>query len=266
MELTSKRALVTGGGHGLGRGIAEALWRAGATVTICGRNEQALAETLAASSASSEAPGTLETRVAMHSVVCDVTSAESVAQAVRYAEERMGGVDFLINNAGIAPTAPIKALTLATWQEAFAVNATGTFLCTQACLGGMLERKYGRVINIASVAGVTGGMYLAAYCASKHAVIGFTRAAAAELGDKGVQVNAICPAYVDTDMTRGGVARVMRSKGASEQDALNAVLTSAGQKRLLPVSEVASWVVHLCGPAGNALNGQVIVLDGGGKE
>lgn len=256
MELTNKRALVTGGGHGLGRGIAEALLRAGATVTVCGRNEQALADTLAAAAQGG----------AMHSVVCDVTSAESVANAVRYAEARMGGVDLLINNAGIAPTAPIRNLTLETWQQAFAVNATGTFLCTQACLGGMLERKFGRVINIASVAGVTGGPYLAAYCASKHAVIGFTRAAAAELGDKGVHVNAICPAYVDTDMTRGGVQRVMRSKGASEQDALTAVLTSAGQKRLLPVSEVASWVVHLCGPAGNALNGQVIVLDGGGKE
>ena len=254
MELTNKRAFVTGGGHGLGRGIAEALLKAGAKVTVCGRNEQALEETVKASQG------------AMFSIVCDVSSPDSVQQAVRYAEERMGGVDLLINNAGIAPTAPLRSMSLETWQHAFAVNATGSFLCTQACLAGMLERKFGRVINIASVAGVSGGPYLAAYCASKHAVIGLTRASAAELGDKGIHVNAICPAYVDTDMTRGGVERVMRSKGASEADALTAVLTSAGQKRLLPVSEVASWVVHLCGPAGNALNGQIIVLDGGGLE
>jgi len=252
VELEGKRALVTGGGHGLGRGIAEALVRAGATVTVCGRNESALAETASG-------------MAGVFAVHCDVTSADSVTRAVRFAEERMGGVDLLVNNAGIAPTAPIRSLTLETWQNAFAVNATGTFLCTQACLGGMLERKFGRIVNIASVAGVSSGPYLAAYSASKHAVIGFTRAAAAELGDKGVQVNAICPAYVDTEMTRGGVERVMRTKGASEEEALEAVLTSAGQRRLIPVAEVTSWVVQLCGPAGHALNGQLIVLDGGGR-
>jgi len=256
VELTGKRALVTGGGHGLGRGIAEALVSAGATVTVCGRKEAALAETIASPLANGR----------MHAVLCDVTSLDSVTRAVRYAEERMGGVDLLVNNAGIAPTAPIRTLSLETWQNAFAVNATGTFLCTQACLAGMLERRFGRVINIASVAGVTGGPYLAAYSASKHAVIGFTRAAAAELGDKGVQVNAICPAYVDTDMTRGGIERVMRTKGASEVDALAAVLASANQRRLIPVAEVASWVLQLCGPAGHAINGQVILLDGGGRE
>ncbi len=256
MELTGKRALVTGGGHGLGRGIAEALVRAGATVTVCGRNESALSDVMAA-----EVP-----ERTMHAIVCDVTSAESVTRCVRYAEARMGGVDLLINNAGVAPTAPIRSLSLETWQHAFAVNATGTFLCTQACLSGMVERRFGRVINVASVAGVTGGPYLAAYSASKHAVVGFTRAAAAEVGDLGVNVNALCPAYIDTDMTRGGIARVVRTKGASEPDALAAVLNSAGQKRLLPVGEVAGWVVQLCGPLGNALNGQIIVLDGGGRE
>jgi len=176
----------------------------------------------------------------------------------------MGAVDILVNNAGIAPTAPMARMTREVWDQAFAVNATGAFLMIQACLPGMLERGFGRVANVASVAGVSSAPYLAAYSASKHALVGLTRAAAAELGDRGVHVNALCPGYIDTQMTRGAVERAM-SRGHDEDAALAAVLGSAGQRRLLPVAEVAAWVVHLAGPAGNALNGQIIVLDGGGK-
>jgi 3-hydroxybutyrate dehydrogenase len=257
VELENRTALVTGGGHGLGRGIAEALACAGARVCLVGRSESALDDTVKALRAAGREA---------HAFVCDVTSESSVEAAVTHAGQVLGHIDFLINNAGVAPTAPLARMTLELWNQALAVNATGSFLCMRAVLPGMLERKFGRIVNIASVAGITGGPYLAAYSASKHALVGLTRAAAAELGDRGVQVNALCPAYVDTEMTRGGVERVMRSKNLSEAEGLAAVLRSANQVRLLPVAEVASWVLQLCGPGGNAVNGQVIVLDGGGKS
>jgi NAD(P)-dependent dehydrogenase (short-subunit alcohol dehydrogenase family) len=256
VELKGKRAFVTGGGHGLGRAIAEALCAEGASVTVCGRSEAALDET---------AQALTRAGAQAFSVVCDVSNADAVRDAVRAAEAKMGGVDLLINNAGIAPTAPLSRMSLEMWNQAFAVNATGAFLCTQACVPGMLERRFGRIVNVASVAGISSGPYLAAYSASKHAMVGLTRATAAELGGRGIQANAVCPAYVDTDMTRGGVVRAMQ-KGLSEAEALERVLASAGQQRLLPVSEVTAWVTLLCGSAGNAMNGQVIVLDGGGKE
>jgi NAD(P)-dependent dehydrogenase (short-subunit alcohol dehydrogenase family) len=254
--VAGNRALITGGGHGLGRGIAEALAAQSMIVTICGRNHGALEATVNA---------LRDGGAHAHSVPCDVADPASIKAAVAEAEAKMGGIDLLVNNAGIAPTAPLSRMELSMWNQAFAVNATGAFLCIQACLPGMLTRHFGRIVNIASVAGVSSGPYLAAYSASKHALIGLTRAAAAELGDKGIHVNAICPAYVDTEMTRGGVERAMK-KGFSQEQALDMVLGSAGQKRLLPVAEVASWVAHLAGPAGNALNGQVLVLDGGGKS
>lgn len=226
----------------------------GASVTIAGRDLAALQATRDALNARG---------AGVWSVACDVTDPSSVTQAVGEARSQMGGVDILVNNAGIAPTAPILRLKLEDWNQALAVNATGALLCIQACLPSMLEQKYGRIVNVASVAGISSAPYLAAYSASKHALIGLTRAAAAELVDKGILVNALCPAYIDTDMTRRGVERAV-SKGMSESEALSAVLTSAGQKRLLTPEEVASWVVQLVGPASMGLHGQLIVLDGGG--
>jgi NAD(P)-dependent dehydrogenase (short-subunit alcohol dehydrogenase family) len=256
VELGDRTALVTGGGHGLGLAIAGALAGAGARVALLGRNEAALESAVSGLRAAGHEA---------HAVLGDVTSESSVEVAVGRVIEALGRIDCLVNNAGVAPTAPLARLSLEAWNQALSVNATGGFLCLRACLPGMLERRFGRVVNIASTAGVTGGPYLSAYAASKHALVGLTRAAAAELGDKGVHVNALCPAFVDTELTRGAVERVMRSKQLGEAAALQAVLGSAGQARLLSAHEVASWVVSLCGPAGSALNGQVIVLDGGGK-
>ena len=256
MKLAGKTALVTGGGHGLGRAIAEALAREGAAVGVCGRKREPLEETVQ----------TLRAAGAQaHASVCDVTSEESVNEAVQDAEQAMGRIDLLINNAGIGITATVARTTLDIWNQVMSVNATGTFLCTRACIPGMVERKFGRIVNVSSVAGVSSGPYMGAYSASKHAVIGFTKAAAAELGDKGVNVNALCPAYIDTDMMQSGVERAMRSKGISQAEATKAVLSSVNQRRLLGVQEVSDWVVQLCGPASSALNGQVIVLDGGGN-
>ncbi|NNG16297.1 MAG: SDR family oxidoreductase, partial [Gemmatimonadales bacterium] len=174
-----------------------------------------------------------------------------------------GPVDILVNNAGVAQSAPIHRIDLDDWNHLFRVNVTGTLLCTQAFLPGMVERGWGRVINIASVAGLSGAQYVAAYSATKHAVVGFTRSAASEVAASGVTVNAVCPGYVDTDMTQASVAQIVRSTGKSDEDALDAILSMSPQHRLLEPEEVAHAVVALCVDGARGINGQAIVIDGG---
>jgi 3-hydroxybutyrate dehydrogenase len=257
VELQGKTALVTGGGHGLGRGIAEALGRAGAAVCIVGRDEEKLARAVQELRAKG---------LSVHAFRCDVASEASVHAAVDAAGAELGQIDILVNNAGIAHSAPLSRISLEAWNQVFAVNVGGTFLCTRAVVPGMVARKFGRIVNIASIAGTSGGAYLTAYSASKHAVVGFTRSLALELHDKGVVVNALCPAFIDTDITTGAVQRLVQSKGVSEDEALAAVLGSSGQKRLLSVAEVASFVLPLVGPHSHVSTGQLIVLDGGAKS
>ena len=175
----------------------------------------------------------------------------------------LGQVDILVNNAGVAQSAPIHKIDLDDWNHLFQVNVTGTLLCTQVFLPGMVQRGWGRVINIASVAGLSGAKYVAAYSAAKHAVIGFTRSAAAEVAASGVTINAVCPGYVDTDMTRASVAQIVRTTGKSQEEALEAVLSMSPQHRLLQPEEVAHAVVALCVDGARGINGQAIVIDGG---
>ena len=196
--------------------------------------------------------------------VCDVTDAASVGALVRFSAERFGEVTLLVNNAGIGHAAPLERLTLDDWNRVMAVNATGTFLCTQAFLPAMVRRQWGRVVNVASVAGLSGGKYIAAYAASKHAVIGFTRCAAIEVAEAGVTVNAVCPGYVDTDMTRESLERIAVKTGRNREQALEAILTGTPQRRLITPDEVASEVLALCAEDARGINGQAIVLDGGG--
>ena len=141
-----------------------------------------------------------------------------------------------------------------------AVNATGTFLCTQAFLPAMLERKRGSVVNVASVAGLAGARYIAAYAAAKHAVIGLTRSVAAEVEGTGVTCNAVCPGFVDTEMTRESVGRVVAKTGKSAEEALRAMLASSSQQRLITAQEVAQAVLVLCDPRGERLNGAAVTL------
>jgi NAD(P)-dependent dehydrogenase (short-subunit alcohol dehydrogenase family) len=196
-------------------------------------------------------------------VVCDVTRPESVRELARGAIERLGHVDILVNNAGVAHSGPLHKITLEDWNRLFAVNATGTFLCTQAFVPGMLERKWGRVVNVASVSGLTGARYIAAYAASKHAVLGFTRAVAAEVALQGVTVNAVCPGYVDTDLTRESVERIVRETGRTREQALQALLERTPQRRLIEPEEVAHAVLALCDELAKGVNGEAIVIDGG---
>lgn len=255
MLLAGKAAVVTGGGRGIGSAVARALAREGARVLVAARSaEQVAAVARELSAAGFEA----------HASACDVTREDSVEALEQAARSALGHVDVLVNNAGTASSAPIKSTTLEDWNRIMAVNATGPFLCTRAFIGGMAERHWGRVINVASITSRMGSPYIAAYTASKHAVLGFTRVAAAEYAGKGVSVNAVCPGYVDTEMTTESVERVMARTGLDRERALDAILQTVNQKRLISVDEVAFVVASLCAEQAGGINGQAIVIDGGG--
>lgn len=254
MTLSGRGAVVTGGGRGIGAAVARALAGAGARVLVAARHMDEV-EAVA-----------LRLRHAGHqawATHCDVTDAGHVAALARTAHERLGTADILVNNAGASSSAPVTRIMLEEWQRLFAVNATSTLLATQAFLPGMLERGWGRIVNVASVAGLEGDKYIAAYSAAKHAVIGFTKSLAAEVAGKGVTANAVCPGYVDTPMTDESVARIMERTKMTREAALAAVLSHVGQPRLVTVDEVAATVLALAGDAAATLNGQTIILDAG---
>ena len=254
MSLEGRGAVVTGGGRGIGRAVARCLAESGAAVVVCARSSQeieSVAEELRADGFEASA------------IRCDVADESSVAAMAAEAIERLEGVDVLVNNAGIALSNPVKRLPLEEWNRILSVNATGTFLCTRAFLDGMLERGWGRVINVASVAGLRGGRYIAAYTASKHAQIGFTRALALEVAEEGITVNAICPGYVDTPMTEYSVSRIVEKTGISPEEALERILALSPQRRLIRPEEIAHAALMLCMQDGEGINGQTIVIDGG---
>lgn len=175
-------------------------------------------------------------------------------------------VDVLVNNAGIGSGAPLARTTLEDWRAHMDVNATGAFLCTRAVVGGMIARGDGRIVTVASVAGLVGARYTAAYSASKHAAIGLMRATAAELAGTGVTANAVCPAYVDTDLTRRTVENIVAKTGRTADEAQAELEQMTPLGRLLEPDEVAAAVVFLASPEAAAINGQTIVLDGGGFQ
>ena len=253
MRFKGQSAVVTGGGQGIGAAVARALAAEGAAVVVATRTPERI-EAIAA-----------EIRRAggkAWAVRCDVTDPASVRALADAATRQLEAVDILINNAGVAHSAPLHKITLEDWNRVLAVNATGTFLCTQAFVPGMLERKRGSVVNVASVAGLSGGRYIAAYAAAKHAVIGFTRSIAAEVEGTGVTCNAVCPGFVDTDMTRESVARVVAKTGKSPEEALEAMLRTSSQRRLISPEEVATAVLALCDPSGERINGAAVTIAG----
>ena len=252
-ELEGKGAVVTGAGRGIGSAIARALAREGARVALAARTEgevEGVASALRKDGAQAWA------------VRCDVTSEEDVTRLGREARARLGTVDILVNNAGQSASAPLRKITLEDWNRMLSGNATGTFLCTREFFPDMAARGWGRVLNIASISGLEGARYIAHYCAAKHAVVGFTRAVAAEAEGTGVTVNAICPAYVDTPMTERTLSNVETRTGMTRGQALEAVLETAGQSRLITPEEVAAEVLALCRDGAKGRSGESVVLHG----
>ena len=246
-----RHALVTGGGSGIGASIAEALVAAGLRVTITGRRLDVLQALTA------RFPGQ------MQAVVADVTDEAAIAQAFAQAKAGFGPVQVLVNNAGQAHSAPFLKTDVALWQQMLSVNLTGTFLCTQAALPDMLAAKWGRIINVASTAGLVGYAYVAAYVAAKHGVVGLTRALALEVAKKGITVNAVCPGYTETDILRESIANVVAKTGRSVEEARAEFASGNPQGRIVQPQEVADAVLWLSGPGAASVTGQSIAVSGG---
>ena len=249
--LQGRHALVTGGSRGIGAAIARQLLAAGAVVTVLGRQRDGV-QALAA-----EEPQRL------HAVSADVSDAAQVAAAFASARERFGPVAILVNNAGQASSAPFLKTDAQLWEQLLSVNLTGTFLCTQTALPDMLAVGWGRIVNVASTAGLTGYAYVSAYCAAKHGVIGLTRALALETAKKGVTVNAVCPGYTETDILRESIANVVAKTGRSAESARAGFAAGNPQGRLVQPDEVADTVRWLCSDAASAITGQSIAVCGG---
>jgi NAD(P)-dependent dehydrogenase (short-subunit alcohol dehydrogenase family) len=254
MTLARKIALITGGSKGIGLAIARALAREGAAVAIAARNQadlDAALMDLRAKGARAEA------------VVCDVADSGQVERLAPAVQDKLGPVDILINNAGIAGSHKLVGHPDDLWARILHVNLTGTYYVCKALAPGMIERRWGRIINIASVASKVGARYMAAYTASKHGVLGLTRALAAELIPYNVTVNAICPGYVDTPMTATTIANIMQLTGRSEADARKAIEGMSPQNRLIEPEEVAAVAVMLAQDTAKGITGQAINVDGG---
>ena len=249
-------AVVTGGGRGIGAAIAEGLAAEGARITVVGRTASALASV---AQSLRDRFGT-----SAHAAVCDVTGQDDVKCAFAGAVEQFGPVQILVNNAGQADAAPFAEISLESWNRILAVNMTGTFLCTQEVLPAMIAARSGRILNIASTAGLKGYARVAAYAAAKHGVIGLTRALAAETARAGITVNAICPGYTEgTDMFATAVENVMRLKGVTAGEATSILAKHSPRGSLITPREIVHTVLWLCSPGASAVHGQAIPVDAG---
>ncbi|HEY0380034.1 MAG TPA: SDR family NAD(P)-dependent oxidoreductase [Pyrinomonadaceae bacterium] len=255
-SLAGRIAVITGGGRGIGRAVALAFAREGADVMVLARTGDEVRRV------AEEVRDVCGVRGAH--AVCDVADAASVERAFALPGKQFGrAADILVNNAGIAESAPFVKTADELWRRHLDVNLSGTFYCMRAALPAMIERGWGRVINIASIAGKTGAPYIAAYAASKHGVLGLTRSAAVEVATRGVTVNAICPGYVETDMTERAVSNITARTGKSTDEARAILERMSPQQRLVTPEEVAAVALLLAGHEGRGINGQAINVDGG---
>lgn len=253
--LEGQHAVVTGGSRGIGAAIAAEFVRRGARVTIMGRSAETLEEQ------ARELRG--ERGVTVSVEECDVSNAESVANAFSRSVSTLGPVQILVNNAGTAKSRLFMQTTLADWNDLIGVNLTGTFLCTSEVVPGMMQAKSGRIVNVASTAGLRGYKTMTAYCASKHGVIGLTRALAQETAKHGITVNAVCPSYTDTYLTSLAVQNIVSNLHKTETEAMGMLTGVITRGTLITVEEVASAVSWLCSPDASGVTGISLPIAGG---
>ncbi|RWM05549.1 MAG: SDR family oxidoreductase [Mesorhizobium sp.] len=248
--IAGRHALVTGGGSGVGKAIALALADVGVAVTISGRREAVLAEVAKESDR-------------IFAIAADVTNETEMAALYEKAEAARGPFDIVVANAGMAGSAPAHKTSPADWRRTLDVNLTGAFLTVKPALAGMIARKAGRIIFVASTAGLKGYAYVAPYVAAKHGVVGLMRALATETAKSGVTVNAVCPGFVETDMLEGSVQRIVGKTGRSADEARASLAATNPQGRFIQPEEVAAAVLWLCSDAARSITGQAISISGG---
>jgi len=253
--LEDKHAVVTGGSRGIGAAIAAEFVRRGARVTIMGRSAETLEEQ------AREMRG--ERGVTVSVEECDVSNADSVANAFSRSVSTLGPVQILVNNAGTAKSRLFTQTTREIWDELIGTNLTGTFLCTQEVVPGMMEAKSGRIVNVASTAGLRGYKTMSAYCASKHGVIGLTRSLSQETAKHGITVNAVCPSYTDTYLTSLAVKNIVSNLGKTAEEAMGMLTNVITRGSLITVDEVASAVSWLCSPDASGVTGIALPIAGG---
>lgn len=254
MPLGGKRAVITGASKGIGRAIATAYAVAGADVALVARDEGEL----------TALAGELRTHGGKaFPIVCDVTDAAAVGKMAEQVLAEMHGIDILVNNAGIARSHKLVGHPDELWNRILTTNLTSVYLVTKALVQPMLDQRSGRIVNIASIAGKVGGRYVIAYTASKHGVIGLTRALAAELVNSGITVNAVCPGYVDTPMTEAAIANITAHTAMSAERARDTLERTNPQQRLIEPEEVASVALFLALETSKGITGQAINVDGG---
>ena len=250
-DLNDQHVLVTGAGQGIGEAIARQLLTQGARVTVLGRRAEPLQKLLA--------DHTQQCRM----VLADVADELQVKTAFAQAVQAQGAINILINNAGQASSAPFMKMDVGLWQQMLAVNLSGTMFCMQQVLPAMAAAGWGRIVNVASTAGLVGYAYVAAYAAAKHGVVGLTRALALEYAKSGITINAVCPGYTETEIVKNSIDRVVAKTGRTSAQALAEFVKSNPQGRLVQPQEVADTVLWLCGKGASAITGQSIAVAGG---